>query len=183
MSRERESRKDRRVAVLLALSLFLVVLVLLVVTTTARGEDPPGTWHGRTAEEWGLYAEDLETELGEARAELATQARRGRRLHHALRAIRASLRERVRMPGSSGEVRALLCIHRFEGAWSDPGAPYFGGLQMDRDFQRAYGRTYYRELGTAERWPPFVQVAVGLTAVLDGRGFGPWPVSRRRCGV
>src|SRR5262249_60649066 len=26
---------------------------------------------------------------------------------------------------------AWLCIHRFEGAWTDPNPPYYGGLQMD----------------------------------------------------
>jgi len=25
----------------------------------------------------------------------------------------------------------FLCIHRFEGSWTDSGAPYYGGLQMD----------------------------------------------------
>ena len=34
---------------------------------------------------------------------------------------------------------AWQCIHRHEGAWNDPNAPYYGGLQMDIGFQRAYG--------------------------------------------
>ena len=32
-----------------------------------------------------------------------------------------------------------LCIHRHEGPWNDPNAPYYGGLQMDIGFQRTYG--------------------------------------------
>ncbi len=32
-----------------------------------------------------------------------------------------------------------MCIHRYEGSWVDPDAPYYGGLQMDLGFQRAYG--------------------------------------------
>src|SRR5688572_23539044 len=32
-----------------------------------------------------------------------------------------------------------LCIHKYEGAWNDPNAPYYGGLQMDMSFQRSYG--------------------------------------------
>ena len=32
-----------------------------------------------------------------------------------------------------------MCIHRYEGSWVDPNAPYYGGLQMDMSFQRAYG--------------------------------------------
>src|SRR5437762_10004329 len=31
---------------------------------------------------------------------------------------------------------AWLCIHRYEGSWTDPNAPYYGGLQMDVQFQR-----------------------------------------------
>ncbi len=38
------------------------------------------------------------------------------------------------------QLRAWLCIHRYEGSWHDPGAPYYGGLQMDYAFQQTYGR-------------------------------------------
>ena len=31
--------------------------------------------------------------------------------------------------------RQWLCIHRYEGSWRDPNAPYYGGLQMDLEFQ------------------------------------------------
>ena len=76
-----------------------------------------------------------------------------------------------------------LCIHRLEGAWTDPNAPYYGGLQMDEDFMATYGAPFYRALGTADRWPPFVQVAVALAAYYSGRGFYPWPNTARACGV
>lgn len=77
----------------------------------------------------------------------------------------------------------LKCIHRYEGSWTDGGAPYWGGLQMDMTFQRQYGPEYLEAFGTADRWPAAVQLAVALKAVVSGRGFGPWPVTRRRCGV
>ena len=32
-----------------------------------------------------------------------------------------------------------LCIHNYEASWTDPKAPYYGGLQMDREFQATYG--------------------------------------------
>ena len=35
---------------------------------------------------------------------------------------------------------AWRCIHRHEGPWDDPNAPYYGGLQMNKEFQRGYGR-------------------------------------------
>src|SRR5215471_5224482 len=79
-------------------------------------------------------------------------------------------------------VRALLCIHRYEGSWTDPYAPYWGGLQMDRSFMRAYGPRAYRRWGTADHWPWRVQVRAGVKAVLV-RGYSPWPRTRYFCGV
>lgn len=181
MSRRRDYRhSSRRLAVFLLLVLFLVLL--LVVVASARGDDPPPTYKGRTAEEWGLEAEALELELREVRGRLGWRERSLARMWRTLRRVRSSLRAAVQVPGTTGETKALLCIHGHEGPWNDAGAPYFGGLQMDVDFQRAYGRTFYEELGHAHRWPVYVQVAVGLAGVLK-RGFSPWPVTRRLCGV
>src|SRR5207302_1578247 len=39
---------------------------------------------------------------------------------------------------------AWLCIHQYEGSWTDDGAPYYGGLQMDLGFQARYGRSLLR---------------------------------------
>jgi len=80
-------------------------------------------------------------------------------------------------------MRAFACIHRYEGSWSDPGAPYYGGLQMDWNFMNAYGREYLQAWGTADHWPPQVQIAVAVRAYLSGRGFDPWPTSSRLCGL
>src|SRR5205809_693650 len=52
---------------------------------------------------------------------------------------------------------AWLCIHHYEGSWTDPYPPYFGGLQMDLQFQRRYGGPLLRMEGTAEHWPPLEQ--------------------------
>jgi hypothetical protein len=80
-------------------------------------------------------------------------------------------------------VRGFMCIHRHEGAWNDPGAPYYGGLQMDYEFQRSYGREFLQAFGTADRWPPAVQIAVAIRAYLSGRGWYPWPNTARMCGL
>ena len=77
---------------------------------------------------------------------------------------------------------AFQCIHQHEGVWRDGGLPYFGGLQMDLDFQRAYGRDYLRYFGTADRWPVSVQLAVAIRGYIS-RGFQPWPNTRRMCGL
>jgi hypothetical protein len=79
--------------------------------------------------------------------------------------------------------RAWLCIHSYEGSWRDPYAPYYGGLQMDLTFQRQYGARLLRRKGTANNWSPLEQMWVAERALRAGRGFYPWPVSARRCGL
>lgn len=80
-------------------------------------------------------------------------------------------------------LRAWRCIHRHEGPWRDPDAPYYGGLQMDLAFQRTYGPRLLRRNGTAERWTPLEQMWTAEKALHAGRGFRPWPVSASRCGL
>lgn len=78
---------------------------------------------------------------------------------------------------------ALGCIHRYEGSWTDPGAPYYGGLQMDIAFQAHYGGYLLRTKGTADHWTPLEQMWVAARAARSGRGFYPWPNSARVCGL
>jgi hypothetical protein len=75
------------------------------------------------------------------------------------------------------------CIHRWEGSWTDPNSPYYGGLQMDLTFQRAYGPRLLRHKGTANHWAPYEQMWVAERAFKAGRGFHPWPLTARRCGL
>jgi hypothetical protein len=78
---------------------------------------------------------------------------------------------------------AWMCIHRHEGAWNDPNAPYYGGLQMDYSFMRTYGRELLRRKGTADKWTPLEQIWVAHKAYRSGRGFYPWPNTARYCGL
>jgi hypothetical protein len=87
---------------------------------------------------------------------------------------------RARRPPNRG---AWLCIQRHEGSWSDGGAPYYGGLQMDISFQRAYGARLLRRKGTADNWTPLEQMWVAEKALRAGRGFYPWPNAARACGL
>jgi hypothetical protein len=80
-------------------------------------------------------------------------------------------------------LKAWLCIHHYEGAWNDPNAPYYGGLQMDRSFQQAYGAALLRRKGTADHWAPLEQIWVAERAYRSGRGFYPWPNTARWCGL
>ena len=77
----------------------------------------------------------------------------------------------------------LVCIHHGEGAWNaNTGNGYYGGLQMDYGFMRAYGREYLQRFGTADKWPWYVQLAVGMKAYFQ-RGWYPWPNTARNCGL
>ena len=78
---------------------------------------------------------------------------------------------------------AWLCIHRYEGAWSDGGGPYYGGLQMDISFQASYGAPLLATKGTAQNWTPLEQMWVAERAYRSGRGFYPWPNTARACGL
>jgi hypothetical protein len=77
---------------------------------------------------------------------------------------------------------AFLCIHRYEGSWTDGGPPYWGGLQMDLGFQRTYGPRLFRAKGTADHWTPLEQIWTAERAVKT-RGFWPWPNTARLCGL
>jgi hypothetical protein len=76
----------------------------------------------------------------------------------------------------------FLCIHRFEGSWTDSGPPYYGGLQMDLGFQRAYAPQLLRTKGTADHWTPLEQIWTAEKAA-KSRGFYPWPNTARYCGL
>jgi hypothetical protein len=78
--------------------------------------------------------------------------------------------------------RGLLCIHGYEGAWNDPGGPYYGGLQMDVNFMMAFGRSYYNRWGTADHWPIQAQMDAGSRGY-RARGWSPWPNTARMCGL
>lgn len=78
---------------------------------------------------------------------------------------------------------AWLCIHRYEGSWSDSGAPYYGGLQMDWGFMSTYAPRLLRVKGTADRWTPLEQMWAAERAYRSGRGYWPWPTTARICGL
>lgn len=78
---------------------------------------------------------------------------------------------------------AWRCIQRYEARWGDPNGPYYGGLQMDLQFQQHYGRDLLRKKGTADNWTPVEQMWVAERAYRAGRGFYPWPNTARYCGL
>ena len=100
------------------------------------------------------------------------------------RRARTERRKALRPPHAG----AWRCIHRYErhphqGWATRTGNGYFGGLQMDIGFQRAYGSHLLRRKGTADRWTALEQMWVAEGAYRSGRGFHPWPNSARACGL
>ena len=88
----------------------------------------------------------------------------------------------ARLAKNPPHLDAWNCIHSYEGSWSDPDAPYWGGLQMDMNFQSAYGPWLLKHKGTANRWTPLQQIWAGVRA-WRVRGFSPWSTTAHACGV
>ncbi len=79
----------------------------------------------------------------------------------------------------------LMCIagHESSHTWDiSTGNGYYGGLQMDRQFQRTYSPGLYRSKGTADNWTAEEQLLTAAKAVAT-RGFWPWPNTARMCGL
>ncbi|TML53411.1 MAG: hypothetical protein E6G15_09220 [Actinobacteria bacterium] len=95
---------------------------------------------------------------------------------------RRQARRAMRLAAHPPHKSAWLCIHRFEGSWSDLGDPYWGGLQMDRGFMRRYAPGELLRRGWANRWTPLEQMWVAERAYRT-RGFYPWPNTARYCGL
>ena len=104
------------------------------------------------------------------------------RLRHLDAVWRHRAKEAARKAHNPPDRRAWLCIHQYEGSWRDPGAPYYGGLQMDISFQRAYGGWLLHTKGTADHWTPLEQIWTAVRAYRV-RGFYPWPNTARYCGL
>jgi hypothetical protein len=88
-----------------------------------------------------------------------------------------------RVAGHPPHRRGWLCIHRYEGSWRDSGDPYWGGLQMDRGFMRAYAPRVLLRRGWANRWTALEQMWVAERANRSGRGYWAWPNAARLCGL
>jgi hypothetical protein len=117
-------------------------------------------------------------------AEVVQQRDKAQRQRTRYRLGYLKLRRTIRDHARAGyALVGLRCIQNYEGSWRDHGAPYWGGLQMDRQFMRTYGGPLYDRHGTADHWPVEAQLAVGVIAVHSGRGFGPWPNTRKQCGL
>jgi hypothetical protein len=117
--------------------------------------------------------------MGMRRAHFSAPLNTPRALRFWWRYARYVGRLAARVPHKS----AWLCIHRYEGSWTDSGDPYWGGLQMDRGFMRSYAPGLLLRRGFANHWTPLEQMWVAERAHRSGRGFDPWPNTARNCGL
>jgi hypothetical protein len=105
-----------------------------------------------------------------------------RRLQHLAAVWRRHEKRAFRKAHHPPHLAGWLCIHRYEGSWSDSGPLYYGGLQMSITFMRSYGGWLLRRKGTADHWTPLEQIWTAERA-RRSRGFYPWPNTARFCGL
>lgn len=180
----------------LACGLLLLALVG-VITATAAAAGSTGTRPGTAARQKAVVfyvrkirRHQLETwywqrVMGVRRSHRLTRALSSRspdRLRELAAVWRRREKRAFRQAHHPAHLHAWLCIHRYEGSWTDPLPPYYGGLQMDLGFQRAYGHWLLRRKGTANNWTPLEQIWTAERAH-RARGFYPWPRTARVCGL
>ena len=164
-------------------------------TTESTAEPAPDPWaetpRTRDLKRSAFWLKLVARKLSKLTKHPRPTARRTRGDFDSLLRYRLWLRDAWRIRAERARFRAhhpphlaeWRCIHRGEGSWTDPNSPYYGGLQMDIAFQRAYGRGLLRHKGTANHWAPYEQMWVAERALKAGRGFHPWPLTALRCGL
>jgi hypothetical protein len=126
------------------------------------------TYQGKTAKWWAKRAV-------QARRDANKRGQTIRRLQHAQ--LRASAHFFSWMAGAD-------CVHRHESIrWeAATGNGYYGGMQADLGFQRAYAPDHLARWGTANNWPWWAQLEMAYRGWLF-RGWQPWPATSRACGL
>lgn len=180
--------------------IWLLLLACVLALATAALQAPRESAAGqRRIQAAAMPADYLLTDIAQYRREtwrwqalMGVRKSRASRVHrvrsaHYRRWVRDLWRKRAvkhrRRAHSPPHAAAWRCIQRYEARWSDPNGPYYGGLQMDLQFQQHYGRDLLRKKGTADNWTPVEQMWVAERAYRAGRGFYPWPNTARYCGL
>ena len=176
--------------------LLLIALAVLVLAGTTSGLSAASPPHRATPKPGTLTAREAprvnarltrrlravtwrwQVVMGRRRSRLAAPLDTRKALRFWRRQARSVRRLAAHPPHRSG----WQCIHRYEASWGDSGDPYWGGLQMDRGFMRAYAPRMLLRRGWANRWTPIEQMWVAEHAH-RGRGYSPWPNTARDCGL
>ena len=180
---------DRRMLLPLALAVLALAGTLSGLSAASpphRAVPKPGTFSARVAPQANaLLTRRLravtwrwQAVMGKRRSRLAVSLNTHKALRFWTREARLVRRLAAHPPHRIG----WICIHRLEGSWRDSGDPYWGGLQMDRGFMRAYAPRVLLRRGWADHWSPLEQMWVAEHAH-RGRGYTPWPNTARYCGL
>jgi hypothetical protein len=129
------------------------------------------TWH------WQKLMSKRRTPAGHGELDLSHDYRRW--VNRLWRSRASAARHRAHNPPRYGE---WMCIHRYEGGWRLIDGPYYGGLQMNMEFQQMYGPELLARKGTANHWSPLEQIWVAERAYRE-LGYQPWPNTARMCGL
>jgi len=161
-------------------------------------------WTNKTRGRWALHLRyDKCWQIhGKQRRLVCRKARQSLRFHTTRYEKVSQVLYELRL--ETGNEEHWNCIHSFErgaGGWrTSTGNGYYGGLQMDLDFQRAHGLDLFIKKGTADNWTPREQMAVaerakgGIRTSINERGqvytwqdrprgYNPWPNTARMCGL
>ena len=190
--------KLRRLTLAASMAALLAVSAITLGTSLAGDAGAQGTSTGGAPDEPGIdelldRIDELELENAGLTATVAQRTARIVELRAKVRVLdrrRATWKRRhhrvyrLLHPYSSSWLAAALCIKSEEGAWtSNTGNGYFGGFQMDRSFQRAYGARFYGAIGTADLWHPKQQLLTAYRGFVARGGWNPWPNTSRECGL
>lgn len=185
------SRTPRMILVAVALTIFAAGMLASVIIATAVGATS-SSYTVSIPTDTEPAPDDLAARVAALERRIIEQDAKIHELRvdkrHALKA-RAKWRHKARRlhrllhPYSKSWLAAALCVHSKEGSWTDPNPPYFGGMQMDLSFQRAYGGRFLRALGTADHWHPKQQLLAAFIGYRARGGWNPWPNTARACGL
>lgn len=103
---------------------------------------------------------------------------------HTSRRYASWLRHQSATPWSQAWYSDALCVHSHEGTWNayNPAGPYYGGMQMDANFESTYGPEFVARYGDARHWPPHDQLLASYRA-WRLHGWEPWPNTAAMCGL
>lgn len=157
----------------------LTIVIASPAQTPATPEVAQQTYLGMTAAQWHASSVAwMEKAKTRAKDRAWLQQRLGVRTRELLTMHRRFKAEPDRPPHFS----QWLCIHGYEATWSDPNAPYYGGLQFSHDtWERNGGHKYAPEANLAT---PLQQMWIAENAWHESGGsFSQWPNTARYCGL
>jgi hypothetical protein len=169
------------------LACFVLGVAACALTDDAAAHLPAGVPHGSAVQKSKAATRNLAHARGACRAYRRVLMGHHPRSHCRavpwLERVRAELAARANPSWAWYRSSATQCVVAHEGGWTSVNpVGYYGRFQMDVSFQNetAYGRRAFRRWGTANRWPPAVQV-FHAWSIWKVAGWSRWPTYYRYC--